>query len=246
MHWNPIESPITKAKGAAYKLIVQVRAAFILLRSAWHMEPRHFRPGTHSIYKNLGWWIPLVPGSVYAGAVQFLLAPAITEVAPDFPVNYLPVGNIIFIVFFAHLLTTTHFGFHALMCRVGRILQMQESPPPYEFFLVRASGSLMWFAVAIWVVTLPALAQEQNEIGYFASLIMAVPLIWISLFAVASFFCQRAESAGKVGLKKMYQSERFLRLFWRTECGLFITIVLVLIFLARHPDLLVRLLMPQH
>ena len=246
MRWNPIESPITKAKGAVYKLIVKVRAAIILLSSAWHMEPRHFRPGTHSIYENLGWWIPWVPGSVYAGAVQFLFAPAIAEVAPDFPMKIIPIGNSILIVFFAHLLATIDFGFHALMCRLGRMLKMQESPPPYEFFLVRTSGSLMWFAVAIWVMTLPVLAQEQNGVGYFASSIMAVPLIWVTLFAVASFSWQRAGSAGRIGLKKMYQSERFVSLFWRTECSLLITIVLVLIFLARHPDLLIRLLIPQH
>lgn len=246
MRWSPIESPIVKAKRDTYKLLVKTRAALILLASAWHMEPRHFQRGTDSIYKNLGWWIPVVPGVVYAWAMHVLFWHLLAEREPSFPSNWLPVFSIFFAVFLAHLTALTDLGFHALICLLGRIFGMRESPPPYEFFLVRFSGGFMWLAVSFCIMGLPILALRQDTIGYFASSLMAVPLIWLSLFMVASHSWQRIGSSGRVGPAKMYQSERFVKLFWRIECSLMALTILGLIYLNWHPDFLVWLFTPKH
>ena len=55
VHWEPLDSPYTDMKKAVFKVLVKVRAAFILLFSSWFMKPSHFRPEADSIYKNLGW-----------------------------------------------------------------------------------------------------------------------------------------------------------------------------------------------
>lgn len=246
MRWEPAESPIAKAKRSAYKLLTSVRAALILLASAWHMEPRHFQPELNSIYKNLGWWIPIIPGGVYAWAAQALFAPSITERIPDFPVGWLLAGNTLFIVFFAHLVAFIDLGFHALMCGVGRAFQMRESPPPYEFFLVRASGGFMWFAVAVCLIALPVLALRHDTIGYFAASVLAVPLIWIPVLIASSFSWLETGSSGWVGLQKMYKSERFAKFVRRTQFGLAVFSVVALIFLNRHPEYLTRLFTFQH
>lgn len=244
--WEPVESPVAKAKRSAYKLLVGIRAALILLASAWRMEPRHFRPGSDSRYKNLGWWFPMIPGNVYAWAAQVIFEPLITEKIPEFPAWLFLVGNVFFILFFAHFIASIDFVFHVLMCGLGRIFRMRESPPPYEFFLVRASGGLMWFAVSVCIMVLPILALRNDTIGYLASSAVAVPLIWIPLFIVAGFSQQKAGSSGWVGLTKMYQSERFVKFFWRIECSLSILFIVVLFFLSRHPDFLIWLLTPKH
>ena len=246
MRWEPVESPIIKAKRYAYKLLVKTRAALILLASAWRMEPRHFQRGTDSIYRNLRWWVPMVPGSVYAWAVQVLFVQSIAERLPDFPIWLFSVGNVFFILFLAHFTALTDYGFHASICLIGRAFRMREQPPPYEFFLVRFSGRFMWFAVALCILTLPILALRHDRIGYLASSLVAVPLVWIPLFMVATHSSQRASSSSRVGLTKMYQSERFVRFYWRIKCSLVIFSILGLIYLNRYPDFLVWLLTPKH
>jgi DNA invertase Pin-like site-specific DNA recombinase len=62
VHWEPLESPYTHAKKRVYKLLAKVRAAIILLSAPWFMKPSHLRPGSDSIYKNLGWSLPFIPG----------------------------------------------------------------------------------------------------------------------------------------------------------------------------------------
>ena len=250
MLWEPTESPIAKTRRSAYKLIGKVREAFILLLSSWRMEPRHFRPEAVSIYKTLNWWVPMIPGGVYAWAAQPLFTPSVAQAAsnvltPNSLVYCLPICNSILFMFLAHLLALTDFSLHALICRVGRGFQMRESPPPYEFFLVRASGLLMWLAIAACFMAMPVLAQEHNTVGYIASSIMAIPLIWIPVFMFVNLSWQQSGRTGHVGLKKMYQSHRFVNFVWITQCCLAAFGILVLFFLAQHPNFLVRLLLPQ-
>jgi hypothetical protein len=76
------------------------------------------------------------------------------------------------------------------MCGLGKIFGMRESPPPYEFFLVRAGGVFMWFSVVVSLMALPVLAQTPNLMGHLAADALSVhliSLIWMVVFLVAGF-----------------------------------------------------------
>lgn len=238
LHWEPLPSPLKQATTVLYKLIVKVRAAFILLRSAWLMKPSHFRPETNSIYKNLGWGIPLIPGNVYAWGAQGIFAPTLAKTLPEFPLWTLVLANTMYIAFTIYFIALLGFGFHAFMCGIGKLFAFREAPPPYEFFLVRTAGAFMWFALLVCLMAVPVLAQRPDLIGYLAARAFAFPLLWAGLFLTAGLSWQRAGAAGRVGLKEMYESERFVSLVWRTECSLTLLTFSALFLLARHPDFL--------
>jgi hypothetical protein len=142
-----IDSPYTKAKKAAYKLFISVKAVLILLLSAWRMKPSHFRPETESIYKNLGWGIPLIPGGFYGWATQCLFGAAILKVEPGYPIHYFSIGSSLILAVLIYFSASLYFGFHALMCGVGKVFKMVEVPPPYEFFSFESpehSCGLVW------------------------------------------------------------------------------------------------------
>ncbi len=86
MHWEPIDPPYTQAKKALCKLLAKVRAAFILLYSAWYMKPSHFQSGVDSVYKNLDWGLPFIPGISYAWGAQALFGPSIEYLSHSSPV----------------------------------------------------------------------------------------------------------------------------------------------------------------
>ena len=151
MHWEPIESPYTHAKKSVYKLLVKVRAAIILLSVPWFMKPSHFRPGSDSNYKGLGWSLPIIPGITYAWgsttifgpSIEYHLShfsPSIDDAIPHFSTIFLKmlfIGDTFSIAAIIYVGAFFVFEFHSLMCRLGKIFEMRESPPPYEFFLVR-------------------------------------------------------------------------------------------------------------
>ena len=130
MHWEPIDSPYTDAKKAVYKRLVKVRAAFILLLSSWFMKPSHFRPGSDSIYKNLGWGLPSIPAFTYACGIQAFLGPSIEyqlshslpgieDAIPDFSTLFMTcffIGNNVFIAAFIYFGAFFVLVFHSLMC----------------------------------------------------------------------------------------------------------------------------------
>jgi hypothetical protein len=187
----------------------------------------------------MGWGLPLVPAGTYASVMQVLLGSKIGEAIPRFSGRYWWVGNLTALALLAYQFALIDFGFHMVMCVIGRVFGMREVPPPYEFFLVRSSGAFMWFAVAWCLMGAPRAAREPGAIGYLASFIVAVPLIWVALFLVAGHSWLRAGSSGKVGLKEMYQSERFVQFMWRTQCTLvgitFATLILLAIYLRSNP-----------
>lgn len=260
MHWEPLESPYTHAKKGVYKLLTKVRAAIILLLSPWFMKPSDFRPGSNSIYKNLGWGLPLIPGITYAwGATTFYgpiieynfahLSPSIENTIPHFTALFLTIffiGNDIFIASIIYLRAFSVFVFHSLMCGVGQIYGMQESPPPYEFFLVRAGGVFMWLSVVVSLMALPVLAHTPGLMGHLAADALSVPLIsftWGVLFLVAGFSWMVANGmvlAGdreRVHLKEMYESDGFVKLVWRTQFTISVVVVLIamtFLFLIRQ------------
>jgi hypothetical protein len=144
VHWEPLDSPYTQAKKAVCKLLAKVRAAFILLYSAWYMKPSHFKSGVDSIYKNLGWGLPFIPGITYAWGTQKFFgpsieyqlshfSPSIEYVIPHFSTLFLTmffIENNIFVAAIIYFWAFFAFEFHSLMCGLGKIFGMQESPPP--------------------------------------------------------------------------------------------------------------------
>jgi hypothetical protein len=261
VHWEPLDSPYTQAKKAVCKLLAKVRAAFILLYSAWYMKPNHFQSGVDSIYKNLGWGLPFIPGITYAwGTQEFLgrsieysfshFSPNIEHVIPHFSTLFLTmffIGNDILIAAIIYFGAFFTFEFHSLMCRLGKIFGMRELPPPYEFFLVRTAGVFMWFSVAVCLMALPVLAQTPDLSGRLAARAFAfTPFwwIWMLLFLVAGLSWTRliplgAANKGRVGLKEMYKSDRFVKLVWWTQLALYLLTLPGLIFfvaltLSRH------------
>lgn len=255
MHWEPLDSPYTHAKKAVYKLLVKVRAAVILLYSSWYMKPSHFRPGVDSIYKNLGWGLPFLPGFLYAWSAQAFFGPSMEQMGHALPQsNYLFnhflyffwIGNYILIPMIIYFGAFIVFGSHWVFCGLGRICGMRESPPPYEFFLVRTAGGFMWFSIAIGLMALPVLAQRPDLIGRLAANAFVVPLIWAVLFSIAGLSSMGAGNKGKVGLKEMYKSERFVKFVWRTQGTLAVLTFAGIIFLGRHPDLLSNLILSHH
>jgi hypothetical protein len=263
VHWEPLDSPYTQAKKAVYKLLVKVRAAIILLYAAWFMKPSHFRPESDSIYKNLGWGLPFIPGSIYAWGAQGFFGPLYqglyqTAFAPVLEHDLLPYFSTIFstivfmmnniiiaaMIFFGALAA---FGFHWAMCHVGRIFGERESQPPYEFFLVRSASALMWFSVAVCLMAVPVLAQRPDLIGHLAAGALAVPLIWMVLFLVTGLSWMgmgtwmKTRDGGRVGLKEMYESDRFVKFVSRTQLTLCLLCIAGTFYLARHPALLVSL-----
>jgi tryptophan-rich sensory protein len=257
VHWEPLDSPYTQAKKAVKKIVVKVRAAFILLYSSWFMKPSHFRPEADSKYKNLGWGLPLIPGMTFAGGTQaFLgpgieyhlshLSPSIEYVIPHFLTVFWEIyflESTLFIAASIYIGAFLGFMFHSLMCEVGKIFGMRESPPPYEFFLVRSAGGFMWFSIAIWLIALPVLAQRPDMIGRLAAGALAVPLIWMVLFLVAGLSSWMGNGyRERVHLNGMYDSDRFVKFVWRTQLTLSVLFVLTTlagaIFLTRHPHFL--------
>ena len=96
MHWEPIAGPLSLLKSFLGKRARDVRAAFILLLAAWRMKPDHFRHGSSSIYKNLGWGIPVIPAQAYAWAAQAFYAPVISHIVaevPEMSPYYFVLGN---------------------------------------------------------------------------------------------------------------------------------------------------------
>ena len=255
VRWEPIDSPYMLVKKAGYKLLVKVRATLILLLSSWRMKPSDFRPGVDSKYKNLGWGIPLIPGFLYAWGAQAFYASSIEHAFPHTNyffthfLYYFWIGNYIFIPAMIYVGTFVTFVFHSLFCGLGRIFGMRESPPPYEFFLVRTTGGFVWFAIAVGLLALPMLAQNPDLIGHLAASALAVPLIWavwavlITVATVSYMGVFRAENRGRVGLKEMYKSERFVKLMWRTQLTLAGLTLAGMIFLNRHPDVLHSLIL---
>jgi hypothetical protein len=258
VHWEPLESPYTHVKNGVYKLLVKVRAAIILLFSPWFMKPSHFRTGSDSIYKGLGWSLPFIPGitsawgatAFYGPSIQYhlsLFSLRIEDTIPHFSTLVLTmfsIENDIFIAAIIYIGAFFSFGFHSLMCGLGKNFGMRESPPPYEFFLVRTAGGFMWFSVVVSLMVLPVLAQTPGLIGHLAAGALSVPLIssiWAMLFLVAGFSWMVATGMlgtgrrERVHLKEMYESERFVKLVWRTRLTtlavLMLTGIIYLIFL---------------
>jgi hypothetical protein len=124
------------------------------------------------------------------------------------------------------------------MCWVGKIFGLRESPPPYEFFLVRSAGGVMWFSMTIWLMTLPLLALRPDFIGRLAAGALAVPLIWTVLFVVAGFSWMETGNRERVRLKEMYESDRFVKLVWWTQLTLVVLILIGMIVLAGHNRIL--------
>lgn len=255
MHWEPLDSPYALATKAVYKLLVKVRVFFILLCSSWFMKPSHFRRESDSIYKNLGWGLPLIPGYTYAWGVTTFFGPSIEyhlssfeETIPHFSTLFLgmfSIGSTILIAAFIYLGAFFAFAFHSIMCGVGKICRMREAPPPYEFFLVRAAGGWMWFSVSVCLMALFVLAQRPDLIGRLAAGALAVPLIWTVLFAIAGLSGKARGTREIVHLKDMYESDRFVKLVSRTQLTLgILALVLTLAgtsFLSRHSNFLVNL-----
>jgi hypothetical protein len=243
--WGPVESPFTAAKKSAFKLIGTITKVAILMLSAWRMKPSHFHSDTQSIYKNLGFWLPLIPGSVYAWAAQHIFAPPMAEAG--FPTFYLPLGNTLIVVVLVHFTAALSFGFHTVMCWVGRtVFDIRETPPAYEFFLVRNAGGFMWFSISLCLLTVPILQAEGGLTGRIAALLLALPLLYGGAFTLASFSSMRAGSTSKVGLTDMYHSDQFVALLWRTKIGLAVATLGIMIALARHPEILNDLILSAH
>ena len=248
MHWEPLDSPYALAKKAVYKLLVKVRAFLILLCSSWFMKPSNFRPESDSTYKNLGWGLPLIPAYTYAWGSTNFFGPSIEyhlssfeDVIPRFSTLFLTIFSIettIFIAAFIYLGALFSFGFHSLMCGVGKIFRMREAPPPYEFFLVRTAGGFIWFSVAVCLFALLVLAQRPDLIGRLTA--GALPLIWMVLFAAALSWMGRG-TREIVHLKDMYESGRFVKLVWRTQLTLCVLTLAGIFLLARHPGFLLNL-----
>ena len=156
------------------------------------------------------------------------------------------IGNDIFIAAIIYFQAFSIFVFHSLMCGVGKIFGMQESPPPYEFFLVRAGGVFMWLSVVVSLMALPVLAQTPNLLGHLAADALSVPwisFIWGVLFLVAGFSWMvtngmvLAGDRERVHLKEMYESDRFVKLVWRTQFTINVVVVLTamnFLFLVRQ------------
>jgi hypothetical protein len=199
------------------------------------MKPSHFRPGSDSIYKNLGWSLPIIPGITYAwGATTFFgpsieyhlshFSPSVDDAIPHFSTFFLKmffIGDIFFIAAIIYFWAFCVFEFHSLMCRLGKIFEMRESPLPYEFFLVRAAGGFMWFSVAVSLMALPVLTQTPGLAGHLAAGALSVPLIsliWTVLLLAAGWsWMVRIGQREIVHLKEMYESERFVKLVSRTR-----------------------------
>jgi UPF0716 family protein affecting phage T7 exclusion len=261
VRWEPL-NPYADAKKDIYKRVVNVRAAIYLLAAAWFMKPSHFRPGSDSRYKNLGWGLPLIPGFTYAwDSTTFLgpsikyhfshLTPSIEDTIPHFSTLFLKiffVESYILIAAFIYCGALFGFGCHWLMCGLAKIFGTRESPPPYEFFLVRSASGFMWLSVFISLMAVPVLAQTPDLIGRLTASALSVPLIslmWTTLMLVAALSSSgvyRAENRGIVRLKEMYESERFVKLVWRTQLTIGGLMVAGIIFLARHPDFLANLI----
>jgi len=132
------------------------------------------------------------------------------------------------------------------MCGFGKIFGMRELPPPYEFFLVRTAGVFMWFSVAVCLMGLPSLAHTPGFSGRLAARALEPPfsVIWILLYLVAGLSWMGLIPLGKerVGLKEMYESDRFVKLVWWTQLSLCVLTLAGMILLARHPDFLVNLI----
>jgi hypothetical protein len=225
------------------------------------MKPSHFRPGSDSIYKNLGWGLPSIPGITYAAgatafygpAIEYDLShflPSIEDVIPHFlmlVLTMLSTGSSIFIAAIIYVGAFVVFGFHSLMCGLGRVWEMRESPPPYEFFLVRAAGGFMWFSIAACLIALPVLAQRPDLIGRLAAGALAVPLIWMVLLLVAglSWMGTGTGNRERVHLKEMYESDRFVKLVWWTQLTFGVLTLAGMILLGLHPNVLLTLILPR-
>jgi hypothetical protein len=214
------------------------------------MKPSDFRPESDSIYKNHGWGLFLIPGSTYAGGIQAFLGPSIEyhlsqfspsiEYAIPYLTLFMTIGNTLLIGAIIYLEAFLAFLFHLFMCWLGKIFGMRESPPPYEFFLVRSAGGVMWFSMTIWLIALPVLALRPDLIGRLAAGALAVPLIWTVLFVVAGFSWIGIGGRERVRLKEMYESDRFVKLVWWTQFTLAVLLLTGMILLARHNLILSR------
>jgi hypothetical protein len=262
VRWEPLD-PVKNAKRSIYKRIVWLRAALYLLGAAWFMKPSHFRPGSDSRFKGLGWGLPLIPGSTYALGITTFIGPSIQyqfshfeDTIPQFSTLFLggfSVVSYILIVAFIYGGALLGFGCHWSMCGIGRIFGMRESPPPYEFFLVRTASGFMWFSVFVSLIALPVLAQTPNVIGHLTANALSVPLIsliWTALLGVAALSSSGvylpANRKRIVWLKEMYESERFVKFFWRTELTIGGVLFVGIIFLGRHPNVLANLMLSHH
>jgi hypothetical protein len=100
------------------------------------------------------------------------------------------------------------FGWHSLMCWLGKVFGMRESPPPYEFFLVRTASFFMWSSVFVSLMAVPVLAKTPDPIGHLAASALSVPLVslmWTVLMLVSALFSSgmfQGQNKGIVGLKK--------------------------------------------
>jgi hypothetical protein len=265
VRWEPID-PVKDAKRSIYKRIVWVRAALYLLAAAWFMKPSHFRPGSDSRFKGLGWGLPFVPALTYASGSTTFLGPSIQYqfshfegTIPHFTALFLGIFSVesyILIAAFMYCGAFFGFGWHWAMCSLGRIFGMIESPPPYEFFLVRTASFFMWLSVFVSLMAVPVLAHTPDLVGHLAASALSVPLIslvWGMLMLVAAASSSgmfqavfQAPNRGIVGLKQMYESERFVKLVWRTESTLAVVMFAGIIFLSRHPYFLANLMLSHH
>jgi hypothetical protein len=157
------------------------------------------------------------------------------------------VGNGLFLAAFIYFGAFVAFLFHSAMCWLGKFFGMRELPPPYEFFLVRNAGGYMWFSITVWLMALPVLAQRPDLIGRLGLLVvLAVPLIWAVLFLVAGLSRMETGNRERVHLKEMYESDRFVRLVWRTQLTFAVLTFIGIMLPALHPDFLVKLISFHH
>jgi hypothetical protein len=112
---------------------------------------------------------------------------------------------------------------------------------------VRTAGGFMWFSVTVCLMALPVLAQAPDLSGRLAARALAFTpflLIWMLLFLVAGLsWVIGARNKRRVGLKEMYESDRFVKLVWWTQLTLAVLTFAGLIFVDRH---LLNLILSRH
>ena len=74
-----------------------------------------------------------------------------------------------------------------------------------------------WPSLCFFVMVL-LLEKYRGPFGYLASLLIGYPLIWIGLILLSGLSWMWT-SKGRIGLKEMYESDRFVSIMWRMQLG---------------------------
>jgi len=200
--------------------------------ATWLMKPSDFRAGSKSIYRNLGWGVPVIPAEIYAWSTQPFFS-VMSEQIPNFPSWIFQHVNAIFFAASLYAGAALTLAFHTAICFAGHLIGVYERPPPYEFFLVRITATSMWLALAVSLLMVPVRANEGGGIGYIASMLQSSPVVFVAAFFVAGQSWQRNSRRGKVGLLEMYESKSLVRLFRSIELGSMLFILAGFVYLNR-------------